>query len=362
MQLIGSRLAHSWVVVDQELSLFHDKAPKLSIAELSAAMPDQDILWNATTAEDWSRAYNNIYKSPEASVAKNPPSLKHVFRRFMNRDPLIQSLDFSATQLRLFLQPLQAMVCHLHECLDYFLDGGNDRRSQRLITQLEEVQSILQDWYSMCSRSSMMGKTTAASFHPAMCANLVTYHLISLNTMTHFREMEGLARGELPREEFRRSYWTRVRCVEEAGRIWLHCGQVLRLVRLMPEARQPAWWPAAIYRVAIIMWATSTANMLNATSSSRGGTFSLSADEDTIRIDNLAPEHPSILRYLRYREGVPVLSKVGGGVVSLEVPRDTLKHCLDLLSEGPTTTRLAEGIQWTLSAFIAREGEKREMQ
>ena len=326
---------------------------KLSIAELNAPMPDQDTLWLSSPAEEWARAYNATYRSPKLSVPRNPPSLKHVFRRFMSRDPKILALDFSPTQIRLFLHPLQGMVCHLHECLDCFLDGGNDRQAQRLITQLEEVQSILQDWYTMCSRS--MGKTNV--FDPATCANLVTYHLISLNTMTYFREMEQFARGELQREEFQRSYWARVRCIEEAARIWFHCGQVIRLFRSMPEAQKPPWWPAAIYRVAIIMWATSSANTNGhhlPPTSGRG------SSDDTFLIDGLTPEHPSILRYLRYREGVPVLSKRSGGLLSLEVPGDTLKHCLEVLNEEPATTRLAEGIKGALANFISRQNEMRQ--
>ena len=314
-------------------------------------MPDQDILWRSRPAEEWSRAYNHIYSSPKASVPRNPPSLRHVFRRFMSRDSQIQALDFSPTQLRLFLHPLQAMVSRLHECLDCFLDAGNDRQSQRLITQLEEVQSILQDWYTMCSRS--MGRTN--TFDPATCANLVTYHLISLNTMTYFREMELFARGELQREEFRQSYWARVRCVEEAARIWFHCGQVIRLVRVMPEAQKPPWWPAAIYRVAIIMWATSIANTNRQQAPPNSGRGS---PDDTFVIDGMTPEHPSILRYLRYHEGIPVLSKRDGGFWSLEVPGDTLKHCMEVLNEEPMTTRLAEGIKSTLTSFIARQNEE----
>lgn len=324
--------------------------PKLSLSDLNAAMPDQDVLWRSRSAEEWSRLHNATYRSPKSSVPRNPPSLKHIVHRFMNRDPQIQALDFSPTQLRLFLHPLQAMVCHLHQCLDCFLDGANDRQSQRLITQLEEVQSTLQDWYAMCSRS--VGKTDG--FDPATCANLVTYHLISLNTMTRFREMELFARGELHRDEFRHSYWVRVRCIEEAARIWFHCGQVIRLVRAMPEPQKPPWWPAAIYRVAIILWATSNANM---DPQQPTPALSRGSSDDTFVVDGLTPEHPSMLRYLRYREGIPVLSTRGGGFLSLEVPGDTLKHCLEVLSEEPATTRLEEGIKDTLRRFIGRQNE-----
>lgn len=318
-------------------------------------MPDQDVLWRSRSAEQWSRAYHARYSNPKATTPRNPPSLKWFFRRFMSRDAQIQSLDFSPLQLRLFLQPLQSMVCHLHECLDYYADPGTDRPSQRLVTQFEEVQSILQDWYTMCTRSA--GK--AGSFDPATCANLVNYHLISLNTMTNFRETEQFARGELPRDEFRHSYWVRVRGVEEAPRIWFHCGQVIRLVRAMPEAQKPPWWPAAIYRVAIVMWATSHANLKGQQGPPPGLSRGFSSSDDTFMIDSLTPEHPSILRYMRYREGVPVLSRRGGGFVPLDVPENTVQHCLEVLTEEPAATRLAEGIKDRLTKFIARCKERR---
>src|SRR5689334_2159671 len=45
----GLRLAHSWVIVDQEMSLFSDTTPLLSVVNLHAAMPDSDDLWHAET-------------------------------------------------------------------------------------------------------------------------------------------------------------------------------------------------------------------------------------------------------------------------------------------------------------------------
>ncbi|KAL2350348.1 hypothetical protein BJ546DRAFT_925501 [Cryomyces antarcticus] len=341
------RLVYSWVTVDQELSLFHDCPPKLAIGDLDTAMPDLDILWHATTAEEWSRGFEEIYGSTQP-IIQNPPSLSDLFRRFMNGQSCEPRLGLSPTQLRLLLHPLQALVCHLHQCVSCFFDGGNHRQAQRLISQLEEAQNLLQQWYALSSRSEQKHNT----FSPVTCANLVIYHLISLNTVTCFSELERLARGEVTHETFRQSFWARARCVEEAAQIWFHCGQVIRLVRLMPEQNKPPWWAAAIYRVALIMWATSIANNKTQTPSSHKSIPPL--DENNFAIDGLVPEHTSIVRYLRYREGVPMLSKRDGTVVSLTASQDVLGHCLDVLNEEESTMRMTEGIKARLARMFER--------
>ena len=272
----------------------------------------------------------------------------------MNRDPQILKFNFSAPQLRLLLQPLQALICNLHQCLSCFFDGGNDRQAQRLMTQLEEVQSLLQQWYAMCNRC--IHKSSVAD--PATCAALITYHLISLNTITYFPDIERFARGEIQQEDFRQSFWARVRCVEEAPQIWFHCGQVVRLARAMPEANKPPWWAGALYRVALIMWATSIAN-----AHVQSGSMSMDArvgggrSDGAFAVDGLTPEHTSITRYLRYQEGIPMLSKRDGELLSLAVPANSLKHCLEVLDEGEVNMRLTEGIKSRLANLLERAKE-----
>ena len=345
------RLVYSWVVVDLELSLFHDTPPKLSITDLNAALPDLEVLWGAKSPEQWTRSFEAVYSSPSFSVHRNPPSLNNVFRRFMNRDSHVLKFNFSPTQLRLLLHPLQALVCHLHQCLGCFFDSGNDRQAQRLMTQLEEVHSLLQQWYTMCSRCIQ----NSSVFDPATCAGLVNYHLISLNTITYFPDIERLARGELQQDTFQQTFWARVRCVEEAPQIWFHCGQVIRLVRAMPEANKPPWWAGALYRVALVMWATSITTAHGQSNSvSMSAVVARTFPDDTFAIDGLSPEDTSITRYLRYREGVPMLSKQNGSMVSLGVPGNALRHCLEVLEEDDANMRLTDGIKSRLSNLLGR--------
>lgn len=343
------------MIVDQELSLFHDTPPKLCITDLNTALPDQEVLWCAKTSDKWSQSFEAIYGSPKSSLHRNPPSLNDVFRRFMNRDPQILKFNFSPPQLRLLLQPLQALICHLHQCLSCFFDGGNDRQAQRLMTQLEEVQSLLQQWYAMCSRCIQKSSTV----DPATCAGLITYHLISLNTITYFPDIERFARGEIQQGDFQQSFWARVRCVEEAPQIWFHCGQVIRLARAMPEANKPPWWAGALYRVALIMWATSIANPnVQATNAiSMDARVAKLPSDEAFAVDGLTPEHTSIARYLRYQEGVPMLSKRDGELVSLGSPANPLRHCLEVLDEGEANLRLTEGIKSRLANLLERAKE-----
>ena len=57
------RLAYNWVMVDQELSLFHDTAPMLSITDLRCPLPSPELLWQSPNAERWLAATQSDRKS-----------------------------------------------------------------------------------------------------------------------------------------------------------------------------------------------------------------------------------------------------------------------------------------------------------
>ena len=103
------------------------------------------------------------------------------------------------------------------------------------------------------------------------------------------------------------------------------------------------------------MWATSIANAdVQSSSKSISAVVARGSSEDTFAIDGLKPEHTSIVRYLRYQEGVPMLSKRDGGLVSLEVPENMLRHCLEVLNEEEATMRLTGGIKSRIERLIER--------
>lgn len=313
---------------------------------MNGPLPDTEVLWRARTPLEWEISFHTVHGNSMSldRRVKAPPSLHDLFRRFMKREFLNRKIDLPPIHLRLLLHPLQALISHLHHCLGYFADEGSHRQSQRVISQFEEVQSLLQNW------STLADRTVSAQENGESCcvtrAMFVMYHLISLNVLTHFPDIERMARGDIPQATFQQSFWARARCVDEAPHIWFHCGQVLRLVRSMPEATKPPWHAGAVYRVALVMWATSIANLANADTTARSSNVA-PRHHNSVAVDTLTPEHTAIVRYLRYGDGVPVLSnaKNEAAFVSLDTPANCLAYCVDLLSEEEPTTRLTNGIK-----------------
>lgn len=343
-----NRLVYSWVIADQELSLFHDQPPNLAITELTAALPDKEVLWQASSADNWSLALATVYDDSDPSQTKTPPSLYDLFKRLMARDLLNESRDLTKLQLRLLLHPVQALVCHLHQCLGCFAGDASSSHAQRLFVQIREVQSILQDWYALCCKRMRSVEDVC----PILLSNLVMYHLVCLNTMTHFPEVEAFSRGEVTQEKFLATSWARTCSIGSTSRIWFHCGQIIRLVRMMPEPNRPLWFPAVIYRVALILWMVSTAN--NATQSPDSQKSLTPFSDSMFAIDNMDPEHTSIVRYLQFKEGTPMLSTRKGVLISLAVPSDTIMYCLEVMKEEDFNTRLAGGIRDRLSHLAQR--------
>lgn len=260
------RLVYNWVILDLELSLFHDTTPLLSISELQCPLPGPKMLWMATTAQQWLTGINSVYGcttnvSPHLlSTPSLTPSLFELFQDFLHgslttsrREPL------EPQQLRLLLHPLQALLCHLRQTLSCFSNIPVGRRAKgRTVTKatttqrLEEVQGLLKEWYELAAARHRADPNCAVT----QC-NLVLYHLISLNAVTSFPEVERLARKEgfdpIGPTHLELSL-RHQRCIHQREVAIFHCGQALRLLRALPADRQPSWWGAAVYRVTMVLW------------------------------------------------------------------------------------------------------------
>lgn len=333
-------------------------------------------------------------------------------------------------QMRLLLHPLQAMLCHLRQLMSCFSDvlgGGCSRRNAaaggtRGITkasvhnQLEEVQALLQRWYELSvgavsfpasdisapssqnitgTNNNSQTSLSEADMAAARC-NLALYHLISLNAVTNFREVERLARKEgfehvappstttdstKSASNTNITHWElglrHKRCIQQREEAIFHCGQVLRWLRSVPaeNGHRPSWWSAAIYRVVMVLWtdgigrldpsfktknhtattATSPVsgsgsnNNMNGNNSSSGnsngdGANSTSASPECsascssskiVLVDQLAPEDPIIIAYLWNGEGTAAVTGVddGSSMVDLDSPLDVLDLGMALLKQ-----------------------------
>lgn len=330
------------------MSLFGDCPPLLSVVHLNAPMPDAEVMWQARSSQEWLQAAENIH----GQVYKSTPSVCELFSRFVDGELGNASNKLSPIQLRLLLHPLQALVCQLRQFLECLPDGSNHGKATRSVSKvatkarLEEISGLLQQWYDVSKQCSENIKGMCWT----TCANLILYHLICLNVITSFPAIEQFARHESSVPPFRQSAWLQNRCVDHAEEALFHCGQVLRLVQTMPGQVRPPWWAGAVYRVALIAWVTRTAYPEISSSSDRDFSKETNAP---FAIDALAPEHPSIARFLKYQEGVPNFTKRDGSPVPLNIPSDILSHCCDIL-ELETTMRLTDGIRSKLRGMIDR--------
>lgn len=344
-----SRLIYSWIMVDQDLALFHDTAPLFSVTEFNIPMPDADRLWQAKSVSEWSSIFEQVHEfsggySSIGSGAR-PLSLRDLFRHFLDDEMISRGIEMTPLQLRLLLHPLQSLVCQYGQLLSCFSESRSSSRnsaqpraisSSTTRSRLEEVQSLLGRWFDLAERY-----LKANSLCALMQTNLVIFHLISLNAVTNFPEIERLARREGFDGTYQQLVWAHKRCIHDVEEAIFHCGQVFRIVRSMPRGIRPPWWAGAIYRVGLILWTDSLTHK-EQSSSNNNGMFPVPGP--SFAIDALTADHPLIVRYLTKREGVPCVTKRDGSQMTLDRAFPVLQHCIEVLDED-AANRFSDGIR-----------------
>lgn len=332
-------------MVDQDLSLFHDTAPLFSVTEFGAPMPDSDALWHAKSSKEWSSIFEQVHEfsggySSLGSGAR-PLCLRDLFRMFLDDAIVSQGIELTPLHLRLLLHPLQSLVCQFRQLLSCFSDTSGFRIGSKSVTaastriRLEEVQALFQRWYALTSRYLKNNPLC-----PLMQANLVMFHLISLNAVTNFPEIERHARREDTGGSYQELTWCHKQCIADVEEAVFHGGQILRLVRSMPRSIRPPWWAGAIYRAALLFWCHSLVH--SATTTQTSGAFT--HQDSSVAVDGLPPDHGLVVRYLTKREGIPTLTRRDGSQIPIENPFAMLFHCVDIISEG-VSTRFSDAIR-----------------
>ena len=141
----------SWVIVDQELSLFSDTTPLLNVVNLQAPMPSSESLYSARSAKEWSSRRNEI----AGNTFLNGASLRDLFTRFVEGELSSTDVDLSPLQLRLLLHPLQTLVCQLRQFLSCLPETGRQPMGTSISkvaikARLEEISTLLRQWYGFC--------------------------------------------------------------------------------------------------------------------------------------------------------------------------------------------------------------------
>ena len=308
-------------------------------------MPDADRLWNAKSAAEWSSIFEQVHEfsggySSVGSGAR-PLSLRDLFRHFLDDEMIPLGIEMTPLQLRLLLHPLQSLVCQYSQLLSCFSDTKRGQSPHTMTAastrgRLGEVQSLLRRWFDLAERY-----LKANSMCALMQTNLIIFHLISLNAVTNFPEIERLARRENVDGTYQQLAWAHKRCISDIEEAVFHCGQVFRLIRSMPRGIRPPWWAGAIYRVGLILWTDSLLHRDNATPSN-GGMFPVPGP--SFAIDALPADHPLIVRYLTKREGVPCVTKRDGSQMPIDQAFSLLQHSIEVIDEG-AATRFSDGVR-----------------
>ena len=360
-------------MLDYELSLFDDSVPILAVTELQCPLPAPEALWTAVDAASWATTMQVVYhlpphmNSPILSNHIQTPSLCDLFQDFLqnnlqnNVSGSLKSL--TPQKLRLLLHPIQAMLCHvrqLHSCLPESL--GNSHMAAPLVNKdsmqkrIREIQGLLQQWYSL---------TMAYCATDPHCAltrcNVVLYHLMYLNSVTNFPEIERLARREgfddtnsFPHLELSLRH---KRCIYGREEAILHSGQVLRLLRQMAQTRRPSWWTAAMYRAVLILWADSVSHMDGDFKSEQLAEMSNMAARPNhykpsiVPIDQRGRDDPALSACIWRRSGIAVLSRLDGSAVGLDNPQGILDYGIKMVDEADSS-RIGDGIRRKMTGLL----------
>lgn len=374
--LTQPRLVYNWVLVDQELALFHDLSSILSISELQASLPHSDVdLFHAPSSADW--ASHIVSQVPQNA------SLHDLFQDFLH-DNLGPASALSPLALRLLLHPIQSLLYQVRQVLTCFPDVLATRRPPNrnlskasTLSRLEEVQLLLQKWYTIHSTLPVFAPDSIEEL--SKTTNLVLYHLISLNAHTSFPAVEHLARRAPTTIATPNPYWDlslqHKKCIHDSSSALFHCGQILRLLSSLapsPNAtpsdsssvmdsppqsdRRPAWAPVAVYRATLVLWADVLSNS--------DPSFPQSPSSGPlVLINDLPSDDTSLMAWLWAGEGIPAVRGRDGQATALIKPEEVLEACIGLVGgetgsesehgEGSVGSRLADGIVRKLKALKA---------
>ncbi|OCT49462.1 hypothetical protein CLCR_04566 [Cladophialophora carrionii] len=345
-----------------EMGLFYDDGPSIPTAEIQTPLPDHESLWLAPDAQAWSQACTEVHGSHDHfSQHHTRRSLCDLFQELLAGKLSAWSggEELSILHLRLLLYPLHTFATQysrLASCLPR--SGSNHQLVQDpcdISTSLqgEEVKELLQRWHDLLAQSRPAG-----SRQWLLCqVTLILYHLIYLNLCASIPDIESFARGEFRQQSSVLGDFVPPalphRCIQAREEAIFHCGQVLRLLRETDPVLRPLWWPLALYRVAIVLWAIGLESLprTNAGSSRHQAATNIdNLHSSVFAIDTLTADDYRWRIFIRQKRGFPCLTK-GASHVQLEDINGTIEICIALLDAGPTGPPLAEGVAHKLNTL-----------
>jgi hypothetical protein len=208
--------------------------------------------------------------------------------------------------------------------------------------RFDEAQALVERWYELARRY-----LSSNPMCPMMEAGLVLYHLISMNAVTHFSEIERFAREGRVTEPAPHPTLVESTCVPHVRDAIVHAGQVLLLIKGMSPSVRPPWWPAAVYRAALTLWLEGWVQK-SMTANQRSG---FGSEMTLFPIDSLPASHPTIIDYLSGAAAMPCLTAKDGTLIEIDHDVKVLHACLDIIGDG-VATRFSDGIRSKLGRLV----------
>ncbi|PNP58007.1 hypothetical protein THARTR1_02165 [Trichoderma harzianum] len=348
------RLLYNWVKMDHELSLFYDTEQTISPCDLGRPLPDPKLPWDTKNLSQTSKLYllDGLYadiKTEEAFDFELRPTLNQLFKDFLHGT---LSKRVPPRHLQLLLHPLQALVRHSQSLLSSAKHSYSPILSDAANSTLLETQRLLQEWHNLaieCHNETLYTQDTT----PA----LILYHFTCLNLVANFVDIERLA----DRESLSISFWQQSlqneRSIFNRQDAILHGGQALRYLRAINIDTHPWWWPTAVYRAILTLWAASTLG--SSPSHGKQAPFSpkdpwprdsmdvdprmnmsTTPEPSIVAIDNITPEDPVLGDANWSERHMLVLTHQDEGVVVLSDAMGILQYGISLIKAFPSS---AEG-------------------
>lgn len=319
--------------------------------ELEVDLPADEALWMAPTAGKWRAIQGNI-KNRGADIGSS--SLAELFALFAEDRLDNFGRKLNLMDMRLLLHPLHGLVSSYSQITTSL--NARSKRSDNIRSSVKPAHSQTFDHiHSLCRRWHAVFETVeveGARLTVVARATLVQYHLICINLLCSFPTFEMFARKGDSERFPEMADRIQEDLANNSPELLVHCGQILRHIRVTDVKLRPPWWSAAVYRAGLVLWGWSITNRLAL--GSRHPPSSIDS-QPLIALDAmLGLFDPTISRYLLTGRGIPHLTAVvdDGSVIRMTDPKAVLKVCIEAFGRGPRLWRFTRGMQCKMETLL----------
>lgn len=353
---LSHRLAYNWVKLDQELSLFRDVEQTLCLSDLARPLPDPNLQWHMRTMIQTSYSFliGGLYSdinTVEPPSFELRPTLKQLFQDFLQGS---LSGRVAPRHLQLLLHPLQALTYHSRNLLSWARSTSSLVFGGIAASSTLETERLLRSWYIL----AMESRNEEGTFTNDTTLGLILYHFIFLNLAANVVEIERLTNPGSLDLGFWQRFLQNQQCFRNRQEAIFHCGQALRHLRALDADTRPWWWPSAVHRAILTLWAAShlasvspAVNMPEASSvfpmEDLWQQSSMDMAPETnmptselciVAIDGAAPEDACFREANWSEKYIPVLTRLDEGVVVLTDAMGILGYGVSLINAFPSSS------------------------